>query len=141
MFPEKLKKLIEFSRLSGEKVIVFDSEFPDNPFVIVDFDVYASSFSGQKGREVSVSVATKETVENRDNEPKIVSEKSEESSINTAKISKNENLTEEDLTDKINREISLWKNQGNIPDAEDEKSRKGWQIPTKIKSKAPDIAN
>ncbi len=46
-------------------------------------------------------------------------------------------LTEEDLTDKINSEISTWKNQDEAQYlAEESKSRKNWNIPPQIKDKA-----
>jgi len=48
-----------------------------------------------------------------------------------------ENLTEEDVADTINREISDWKNEENAEFlAEESKSRKNWNIPPSIKSKA-----
>ncbi|MDD3285742.1 MAG: hypothetical protein PHG95_03900 [Patescibacteria group bacterium] len=47
------------------------------------------------------------------------------------------NLTEGDLADKINREISDWKNQEQSEYlAEESKSRKNWNIPPQIKDKA-----
>ncbi len=54
---------------------------------------------------------------------------------------KQKNLTDDDLADKINREIALWKNQTNSEDlSSDEEYRKGrWQIPPQIKSKAKEI--
>lgn len=50
------------------------------------------------------------------------------------------NLTDDDLADKINREIALWKNQVNSEDEKNEEEhRKGrWQIPPQIKDKAKD---
>jgi hypothetical protein len=47
------------------------------------------------------------------------------------------NLTEEDVTDTINREISDWKNKENAEFlAEESKRRKSWNIPPNIKNKA-----
>ena len=56
------------------------------------------------------------------------------------KIKENENLTEDNLADKINREISLWKNQENpeIVDSE-ESPKKRWQIPPQVKNKAKEV--
>ncbi len=52
----------------------------------------------------------------------------------------NENLTEEDLTDKINQEISMWKNQNKAQDLnEEDKVKKSWQIPPAVKDKAHNI--
>ncbi len=55
-------------------------------------------------------------------------------------IKENNNLTNDNLADKINREISLWKNQENsdIVDPE-EVSKKRWQIPPQVKNKAKEI--
>ncbi len=51
-----------------------------------------------------------------------------------------DNLTDDNLADKINREISLWKNQEN-PDIVNpgETSKKRWQIPPQVKNKAKEI--
>jgi hypothetical protein len=47
------------------------------------------------------------------------------------------NLTEGDLADKINREISDWKNESQSEYlAEESKSRKNWNIPPQVKDKA-----
>lgn len=46
-------------------------------------------------------------------------------------------LTNEDLADKINREISDWKNQGQSDYLlEESKDKPRWQIPSDIKNKA-----
>ncbi len=52
-------------------------------------------------------------------------------------FSSEENLTDDNLADKINREIALWKNQINSDDEKNEEEhRKGrWQIPAQIKNK------
>lgn len=50
---------------------------------------------------------------------------------------KSENLTEDDLTDKINREISMWKNRDDVVYLdEEEKPKKAWQIPSQVKNNA-----
>jgi len=52
----------------------------------------------------------------------------------------NNDLTDDNLADKINREISMWKNQEN-PDVAnpDEAGKKRWQIPPQVKNKAKEI--
>lgn len=51
-----------------------------------------------------------------------------------------ENLTEEDLTDKINREISTWKNRENSAYlGEENKAKKAWGIPSEVKEKAQGV--
>ncbi len=53
---------------------------------------------------------------------------------------KNNDLTDDNLADKINREISLWKNQENSDVVDpDEVSKKRWQIPPQVKNKAKEI--
>jgi hypothetical protein len=56
-------------------------------------------------------------------------------------FSSKKNLTDDDLADKINREIALWKNQTNSDDlSSDQEYRKGrWQISPQIKDKAKEI--
>ncbi len=51
-----------------------------------------------------------------------------------------ENLTEEDLTDKINREILMWKNREHEPySAIDDRPKKAWSIPSQVKNKAQEV--
>ncbi len=58
----------------------------------------------------------------------------------TSNNTQNQNLTEEDLTDKINREISMWKNREDSSYLEEEnKPRKTWQIPPQVKNNAKNI--
>ncbi len=51
------------------------------------------------------------------------------------------NLTDDDLADKINREIALWKNQLNVDDQKNEEDyNKGrWQIPPQLKNNAKEV--
>ena len=108
---EQFKKIIELIKKTGDKVIVFDDNNPDSAYVVMDFDSY---------------VKTKD-------EP----EKKPDSIVKTEK---KENLTEEDLTDKINREISMWKNQENAPVlSEEDKVKKTWNIPPAVKNNAHNI--
>ena len=112
---EQFKKIIELIKQTGDKVIVFDAASPDSAYVVMDFDSYSQA-NGQK------AVAAPKT-------PSFTAEKP-----------KTENLTEEDLTDKINREISMWKNQENAPVlSEEDKVKKNWQIPPAVKSNAHNI--
>lgn len=117
---EQFKKIIELIKQTGDKVIVFDAANPDSAYVVMDFDSY--------------SRANKQTV---------VIDKTPEAPKTpnlTAEKAKTENLTEEDLTDKINREISMWKNQENAPVlSEEDKVKKNWQIPPAVKSNAHNI--
>jgi hypothetical protein len=120
MFPEQLKKILNLIKKTGDRVIIFDSSAPDDSYVIMDFDVYASGNN---------QIAQPPCLENKVNVEKIP--------IN---IDKSESLTEEDLTDKINREISMWKNRDNSAYlAEEDKPKKAWQIPPIVKDKAQEI--
>jgi len=133
MFPEQLKKILNFVKKTGDRVILFDANTPDDSFVVMDFEAYASSFSNKELKSVDSSASIKPDA------PLIVENPVANNSEISLNISKKENLTEEDLTDRINREISLWKNQGNIVDSEGEKPRKAWQIPPKVKDKAQEV--
>jgi len=105
MLPEQLKKILKLIKKTGDRVVIFDSNFPEDSFVVMGLDNY------------SEMVDTDEIVKTEVAEPA--------------------NLTEEDLTDKINREISMWKNKGNDKQIEEEsKQNNGWNIPPKIKNNA-----
>jgi len=104
---DQLKKAIRLVKKTGDKIVFFDSQSPEDTVVLVDFEAYEKLIFGGK-----IS----------DNQ------------------SKSKNLTDEDLTDKINREILMWKNQGNGEFLEEEsKSRPTWKIPPDIKSGARQI--
>ncbi|MFA6194204.1 MAG: hypothetical protein WC719_00460 [Patescibacteria group bacterium] len=126
MFPEQLKKILNLVKKTGDRVIIFDASAPDDSYVIMGLDNYAASL---------------------DNAPAVKIAKIQEAPANTpimADLSANseekENLTEEDLTDKINREISMWKNRENsVFLGEENKPKKAWQIPSKVKDKAQEI--
>ena len=117
MFPEQLQKILNLIKKTGDRVVIFDSNEPSTSYVIMDFDRYADMNPG----------AEKLT-------------KSELSPVNSDLKAETENLTEEDLTDKINREISVWKNSKNAPSlSEDDKPKKAWSIPPQVKNKAQEV--
>ncbi|HZJ41078.1 MAG TPA: hypothetical protein VFD16_02340 [Candidatus Saccharimonadales bacterium] len=117
---EQFKKIIELIKQTGDKVIVFDAASPDSAYVVMDFD----SYSQANGQKVLVDKAPE----------------SQKTPNFTAEKTKAENLTEEDLTDKINREISMWKNQENAPVlSEEDKVKKNWKIPPAVKNNAHNI--
>lgn len=124
MFPEQLKKILQLIKQTNDRVIIFDASNPEETFVLMDFNNYTSLIT--KEGEVrmpeapTVSVPTDLASEDK----KVTSD----------------DLTEEDLTDKINREISIWKNgDGSSFLAEENKSRPGWQIPKQVKQKAQEV--
>jgi len=108
MFPESLKKILKLIKTTGDRVIIFDANSPEDSYVIMDLNRYT------------------EMIEKTDKQP--------------VKTEEKQNLTEEDLTDKINREISMWKNRENLPYLdEEEKTKKAWSIPSQIKNKAQEV--
>ena len=130
MLSQELKNILKLTKKTGDRVVVYDAQEPENTFVVMDLNSYEKLVNVlPKNRE--------ELVEKSDNitESKEVEEK--------AKIGDKKELTEEDLTDKINREISLWKNQENpsfvAGDEKIEKSSKPWSIPSKVKQKAKEV--
>lgn len=108
MFPKQLQKILELIKKTGDRVILYDENKPDNSYVMLDLDSYSSLVSTQEYK--------------------------------TLKEEDNRDLTMNDLTDKINCDISSWKNQenGNYL-AEESKSRNPWAIPNKIKNGAQKI--
>jgi hypothetical protein len=126
MFPEQLKKILNLIKKTGDRVVIFDASEPNNSYVVMDFDRYAN---------MNPSVE-KAVVQNTIKLP----EKQEIKSVNNDLTAETENLTEEDLTDKINREISIWKNSKNESSlAEEDKPKKAWSIPSQIKNKAQEV--
>lgn len=119
---DQFKKIIELIKKTGDKVIVFDENNPESTYVVMDFDSYIGSTD--KGR--------KEVQEH--------AQESEKSPVIPVKNEKSENLTGEDLTDKINREISMWKNQENASVlSEEDKVKNNWRIPPAVKNKAHNV--
>lgn len=59
---------------------------------------------------------------------------------NGVKLATNSDLTSEELTDRINGDISTWKNQENAPYlAEESKNRNPWAIPSQVKDGAEEV--
>ena len=110
MFPEQFKKILKLIKKTGDKVVIYNENEPNNSFVLMDLEKYESLVS-----------------ENNDNENKL-------------KIADTGDLTTDDITDRINCDISTWKNQENGPYlAEESKSRNPWAIPVKIKNGAQQV--
>ncbi len=125
MFPDQLKKILNLIKKTGDRVVVFDSSAADDSYVIMDIDRYENMVLGEKVPVESIPP---------------VSRKSELNPINSDLTTEKENLTEEDLTDKINREISVWKNRENTSyPAEEDKPKKAWTIPSNVKDKAQEV--
>jgi len=110
MFPEQLKRILDLVKRTGDRVVIYDGTSPEDSYVVMDLNGY----------EGMLGVAQKSPI--------------------PAKIESKDDLTEEDLTDKINREISMWKNQESpVFLDEEEKAKKPWSISKEVKEKAKEI--
>lgn len=129
MFPEQLKKILNLIKQTGDRVIIFDGANPDDSYVIMDINRYAETATTLMTDVPAVNTLTTPAAS-------VSPEKIEISPENK----KETDLTEEDLTDKINREISMWKNQDKAQSlSEEDKVKKSWQIPPAVKDKAHNI--
>jgi len=122
MISPELKKILNLVKKTGDSVIVYDAQETEETFVLMDFNSYEKMNSKElKLEEKPGDLSIQKQIE----DPKI------------------KNLTEEELTDKINREISLWKNQENpsfvAGDQKVEKPTKPWSIPPKVKENAKEV--
>lgn len=132
MFSKRLKKILEIAKRTGDRVVVLDSDSPDNSFVVMGIDRYLSS--GEAGENNLDTIAESENGEKDDED------EDEKKPENREENESQENLTEEDLTDRINQEISMWKNQDKSSTlSEEDKVKKSWKIPPAIKNKARNI--
>ena len=127
MFPEQLRKILKLIKKTGDRVIIFDAVFPEDSYVVMDLDRYAGMMS-------ETDLVDSKLVANNQL-------KNQELPLTPpAPIRETENLTEEDLTDKINREISVWKNRENASYlGEENKPKKPWQIPPQVKDRAQEV--
>ncbi len=133
MFPEQLKRILNLIKKTGDKVVVFDASASDDSYVLMNFN----SYEGLVADETLTTISPKTEPVN----PLVELAKKEEFKPEKSDLSTvSENLTEEDLTDKINREISVWKNSQNAESlAADDRSKKAWSIPPQVKNKAQEV--
>ncbi len=125
MFPEQLKKILNLIKRNRERVILFDSQNPDDSYVLMDLDAYSKINQFKK----DVSVEEENDLKEDEKKP-----------VNKVLKEEKENLTEEDLTDKINREISAWKNNQDADSSiVDDRPKKAWSIPSQVKNKAQEV--
>jgi len=119
MFPEQLKKILQLAKQTGDRVIIYDGSSPDDSYVVMDINHYLKTFDFNEPKNHEKKDFTQEKMEN---------------------LEIKSDLTDEDLTDKINQEISMWKNQDKVsPPSEEDKVKKSWQIPPAVKNKAHNI--
>jgi cysteinyl-tRNA synthetase len=110
---DSLQKVIALIKKTGDKVVVYDREDPSASYVVMDLDQYADLV--------------------------------DKNCLKSAKIierqeGKAQDLTDDDLTDRINRDICAWKNEENGQYLDEEsKNRNPWAIPVKIKNGAQKV--
>ena len=137
-----MKKILNLVKQTGDRVVIFDGNNPDDSYVVMNFDNYAELRAGNEPikSEIPVQdipgVSRNTTVNNSEKSAAPV----EFPPISAIRSDQTRNLTEEDLTDKINREISMWKNRDDSSYlGEENKPKKAWQIPSQVKDKAKEI--
>lgn len=115
---EQFKRIIKLIKRTGDKLIVLDSNEPENAYAVMGLDEYEKindNHGGLKG------------------------------------------LTEDEMIDKINRDIALWKNHSDdedivdnndkellkndeiIVDESEKKPKKSWSIPNERKQEADEV--
>jgi PHD/YefM family antitoxin component YafN of YafNO toxin-antitoxin module len=110
MFPNQLKKILKLIKKTGDRVVIYNENEPEDSVVLMGLENYEELVSGDTDNKKQLKIA---------NPP---------------------DLTSDDITDRINCDISAWKNQENGQYlAEESKSRNPWAIPAKIKSGAQKI--
>jgi len=130
MFPEQLKKILNLIKKTGDRVVIFDASAPDDSYVVMGLDSYV--------QVAGTPVENREVI--KESAPKLEENIVVPEPDFKAPEGKSKNLTEEDLTDKINREISMWKNRDDLAfSAEENKPKKAWAIPPQVKEKAQGV--
>lgn len=137
MISKELKKIINLVKRTGDRVVIYDTQESEETFVLMDFDSYEKLINKElKNKEDEVVVESKKKLKLEEKNDNLLAKSTTESPVI-------KDLTEEDLTDKINREISLWKNQENLSfvagDQKVEKSVKPWSISSQVKEKAKEV--
>ena len=131
MFEEQLKRVLNLIKKTGDRVVVFDSVNPDNSYLIMDISAYEKMWENRVANGI---------MDKKENELELDKKTEDFVSPNQLSAFKPKDLTDEDLTDKINREISMWKNQENPSFlSEEDKAKKPWAIPSQIKEKAKEV--
>ncbi|NCN99933.1 hypothetical protein GW920_02315 [Candidatus Falkowbacteria bacterium] len=127
MFSEQLQKILQLVKKTGDRVVIYDGASVDDSYVVMSFDSYSDLLD--KSQKLSPVISHVSSVPVPENIP-----------VSEASVAPTVNLTEEDLTDKINREILMWKNKENTPNSdEDSQPKKAWQIPPIVKNKAQEV--
>jgi len=134
MFSNQLRKILELAKKTGDRVVIFDGNDPENSYVISGIDSYLK----EDRNEEKVDIKRNHLSDEDDDLIKQLETSKEP--VFTSEKENQESLTEEDLTDRINQEISMWKNQNKSSDlSEEDKVKKSWKIPPAVKNKAHNI--
>ena len=144
----QLQKAINLARMTGDRLIVFDSSHPEDAYVVVPFDQYEEDFC--ESEELIEDLL--DEYEDMDSDYRIEDDQDECYSLGgTKKV-----LTNEEQVDKINRDIDAWKNMEEINKIQENNSgimnfedgfsrertktkRGSWAIPRNIKEGANEI--
>jgi PHD/YefM family antitoxin component YafN of YafNO toxin-antitoxin module len=103
------KRLTKLVKDTGDKVIVYDSNAPEEAVVIIGLDQYERFLTAQDLSQANLVKESQNLIE---------------------KSLIKQDLTEEVLTDIINRDISVYKNQEKAPYlAEESEARCPWPLP------------
>lgn len=142
MFSEELKRIFKLVKKTGDKVVVYDSREPADSFVVMDISTYENMLDNKVPKEVLKKVQKEELVAIKND--LVIGEKDNKAEVKEAKKKEIKGgLTEEDLTDRINREISQWKSQEDesffVEDEKTERFTKPWSIPSEVKQKAKEV--
>lgn len=110
---KQLKQVINLSKKTGDRIIVFDNSEPDNSFVVMTLDQYESLI---------------------DSDSLSINRNSQNSSNNTQEVTNNNNqgLTEKKIIDKI--ENSENNDNNNLPNRNFRNNN--WQIPPQVKQES-----
>lgn len=142
MFPEQLKKILDLIKRTGDRVIIFDGSQPDDSYVVMNLDSYTDLVQTEApatGPQAAPRPAAQSVPVSHPQE-KITPAAPVRLAETPSPSAPSANLTEEDLTDRINREISLWKNRENGADlGEENKPKRAWEIPPVVKNKAEEV--
>lgn len=138
MFSKRLRKILDLAKKTGDRVVIFDGSDSENSYVISSIDRYLDSEDKVENKNEEVENKKKGLADA--NEDLVRQLENSEDPIFSGEKENRESLTEEDLTDRINQEISIWKNQNKSSDlSEEDKVKKSWKIPPAVKNKAHDI--
>ena len=134
MFSKRLRKILELAKKTGDRVVIFDGGDPDNSYVISSIDRYLNDEEKDEDSDI------KKNDSDNANDDLVKQLETPDEPMDTGEKENQESLTEEDLTDRINQEISMWKNQNKSTDlSEEDKVKKSWKIPPAVKNKAHNI--